>query len=137
MKKVDAEKHRLCYVNGNIMYFTDNFAKQWGDDWDDAPYEHNADPPYERDPSLPAEVNRSRGHIVIGAWFDKRYRIGLPRDGALNSEYSVESINKGVVPWLSLYDEKGLVGGATVAETRKWCKKHGVCFALFEEEEKL
>jgi len=21
--------------------------KQWGDDWDDVPYEHNAEPPYD------------------------------------------------------------------------------------------
>ena len=30
--------YRLCYVSGNIMYFTDNFENQTGDDWDDAPY---------------------------------------------------------------------------------------------------
>jgi hypothetical protein len=31
MAKKDKE-FRLCYVDGNIMYFTDNFEKQWGQD---------------------------------------------------------------------------------------------------------
>ena len=29
------------------MYFTSDMAAQWGDDWDDRPYEHNAGKPYE------------------------------------------------------------------------------------------
>ena len=29
------------------MYFTSDMTAQWGDDWDDRPYEHNAGPPYE------------------------------------------------------------------------------------------
>lgn len=38
---------RLCYVEGDWAYFTTQpLDKQWGDDWDDAPYEHNAGEPY-------------------------------------------------------------------------------------------
>ena len=37
----------LCYVKGPWAYFTTQpLKKQWGDDWDDAPYEHNAGEPY-------------------------------------------------------------------------------------------
>lgn len=37
----------LCYVDGNRAYFTTQpLDQQWGDDWDDAPYEHNAGTPY-------------------------------------------------------------------------------------------
>ena len=37
----------LCYVAGNFAYFTTKpLSEQWGDDWDDAPYEHNAGTPY-------------------------------------------------------------------------------------------
>lgn len=33
----------LCYVDGGKAYFTtQKLEDQWGDDWDDAPYEHNA-----------------------------------------------------------------------------------------------
>jgi hypothetical protein len=37
----------LCYVEGFWAFFTTRpLAEQWGDDWDDAPYEHNAGRPY-------------------------------------------------------------------------------------------
>lgn len=37
----------LCYVDGQRAYFTTaKLADQWGDDWDDALYEHNAGEPY-------------------------------------------------------------------------------------------
>lgn len=29
------------------MYFTSDIENQWGDDWDDRPYEHNAGKPYQ------------------------------------------------------------------------------------------
>ena len=38
---------KLCYCSNNIMYFTSDMTAQWGDDWDDCPYEHNAGKPYE------------------------------------------------------------------------------------------
>lgn len=39
---------KLCYVKGSFAYFTtQELSKQWGDDWNDAPYEHNAGEPYE------------------------------------------------------------------------------------------
>lgn len=38
----------LCYVKEPWAYFTTQpLDKQWGDDWNDAPYEHNAEEPYE------------------------------------------------------------------------------------------
>ena len=40
--------YKLCYIEKNFAYFTtQDLEKQWGDDWDDAPYEHNAGTPYE------------------------------------------------------------------------------------------
>jgi hypothetical protein len=37
----------LCYVSENFAWFTTrSLEEQWGDDWDDAPYEHNAGEPY-------------------------------------------------------------------------------------------
>ena len=40
-------KYKLCYVKDNIALFTtQSLSKQWGDDWDDATFEHNADKPY-------------------------------------------------------------------------------------------
>ena len=118
------------------MWFTDNFKNQWGDDWDDKPYEHNADPPYEYSEDLPAEYNKYRGHLAMACWFDPSYEVGLPRDNFLNSPYSVEDINLGAVAWLFKRGFGGLMGGATIEEAREWCKKAGVLFAVFGEEEK-
>lgn len=38
--------YKLCYVDNNEAWFTSDFKHQWGDDWDDRPYEHNAGSPY-------------------------------------------------------------------------------------------
>ena len=38
---------KLCYLESSVMYFTSDIDNQWGDDWDDIPYEHNAGKPYE------------------------------------------------------------------------------------------
>jgi hypothetical protein len=40
------KEYRLCYIDGQKAWFTDNFEKQWGDDWNDKPYECNAGEPY-------------------------------------------------------------------------------------------
>jgi hypothetical protein len=37
----------LCYIDGSWAYFTtQNLKDQWGDDWDDAPFDCNAGEPY-------------------------------------------------------------------------------------------
>ena len=56
--------YKLCYVDSSeyqaepmTLYFTelDDVTKQWGDDWDDVPYEHNSGTPYESDYSQPEQ----------------------------------------------------------------------------------
>lgn len=110
---------KLCYVANNILYFTDNFEKQWGDDWDDAPYEYNAEPPYEIIPEL--EDNSYRGNIRCIAVMD--LDAEEPCDGYLNSVYSVKDINQGVVPWLRTYKYGNLMAGTTIEEAIAWLKK--------------
>jgi hypothetical protein len=74
----------LCYVEDCWAYFTDKpLAEQWGDDWNDAPYEHNAGEPYEYAERLAFEGE-----------FDQ------PCTNQCNSSYSVERINAGAIPWL-------------------------------------
>lgn len=37
----------VCYFDEPWLFFTSApLAAQWGDDWNDAPYEHNAGTPY-------------------------------------------------------------------------------------------
>ncbi len=133
VKKIPFDEFRLCYVDGNLMYFTDNFEGQWGDDWDDAPYECNAETPYRCLNDI--DNNDGRGHILVAAWYDVHGDVSLPCDGVLNSSYSVQDINAGAVAWLYKRGKGGLNGGTTLADTRAFCKKHDICFAVFDNQD--
>ena len=86
----------LCYVMSNCAYFTTQaLDKQWGDDWDDAPYEHNAGPPSEWHSRI--DKDKERWHI-IRVYFNAPY--AAPCNSFYNSQYSVQSINAQLVPWL-------------------------------------
>lgn len=95
-------KHRLCYVDGNKAYFTRiPMEKQWGDDWDDAPYEHNAGEPYVE-----------HEHDVIAVYVETGNNcseLRTPCYGFTNSPYSVKSINNREVPWITylIYSKLG------------------------------
>lgn len=84
----------LCYVYDCWAYFTtQSLDKQWGDDWDDAPYEHNAGRPY-----YPYKEKGEDWDIIRVAWegpFD------TPDMYHANSPWSVKTINQGAVPWLT------------------------------------
>ena len=113
--------YRLCYVKNNIMYFTDNFENQTGDDWDDAPYEHNAEPPYEIIDWLPD--NTHRGNIRMIAFTD--VDAEQPCDHYVNCPYCVNDINNGAMPWLFNHVAGGLMAGATIDEAIVWLAKIG------------
>ena len=143
--------YKLCYVDSDeyfdapmTLYFTEleDVTEQWGDDWDDAPYEHNAGTPYENDYSKPEQgVKNGKGiyppidifkMIVSGG-----YNIKTPRTGTVNSPYCVEDINKGVVPWLTIMgkDDKAIFikAGATVKEVIEALKKADTYLEIFTE----
>jgi hypothetical protein len=83
----------LCFVHGNAAYFTTrDLSQQWGDDWDDAPYEHNAGRPY-----TPHAHDLDTWTITEVHWDGP---FVLPDEGYMNSPFSVRDINKCVVPWL-------------------------------------
>ena len=84
---------KLCYVEDNFAYFTrKELHEQWGDDWNDAPYEHNAGRPY----------YDNEDEILMVAY---RADLQSPCDNFCNSPYSVQDINNGAVAWL--YDRHG------------------------------
>lgn len=101
---------RLCYVEGSWAYFTtQSLDKQWGDDWNDAPYEHNAGEPYTWRPTQMIKAHgewttipngASRWEIVKVAWEANDCETPAERDPP-NSRYSVEQINARKVPWLT------------------------------------
>ena len=107
---------KLCYVNGAWAFFTtrEPFTDQWGDDWNDAPYEHNTEDPYEwRD--YMAERGIAPYKVVRVAWRCDRLDTPDCLDPP-NSRYSVEQINAREVPWLHdpKYGERPRVREAVV-----------------------
>lgn len=97
---------KLCYCANNIMYFTSDMASQWGDDWDDRPYEHNADPPYEDDKII--KKIKFKGCFMVPCSF------------GLNSTYSVQDINNHVIPWAFTDKAGGLYGGDSMDKAIRW-----------------
>ena len=97
----------LCLVKyGSLWFTTQALEEQWGDDWDDAPYEYNCGMPssfgkYE------AQQGKAPWTIVELKWEGP---FETPADLAgLNSRYSVRDINSRAIPWLQT-DRFGTAG---------------------------
>ncbi len=89
-----SDEFKLCFVDGNWAWFTTApLHQQWGDDWDDAPYEHNAGFPYEWRPDC--EIPEYR--ILKVAWDGSFIE---PSFEHINSSFSVRDINNRIIPWL-------------------------------------
>lgn len=80
---------KLCYIKDNIAYFTNN-EEQWGDDWNDSPYEYNAGPPYDEE-----------GFDLLNIGFYANVKYLEPYECFHNKYLSVEEINAKFVPWLT------------------------------------
>lgn len=79
---------KLCYVDDEFAYFTTKpLTEQWGDDWNDVPYEHNAGTPY-----------KDEGMEIMKLAYSAD--METPREGYNNSPFSVEVINSGAIAWL-------------------------------------
>ena len=80
----------LCYIKDNLAYFTTlPLDEARGDDWNDAPYEHNAGPPY-------GDAEHPVYKLYYDGWTETPAQIA---NG--NSRYSVDDINAGFIPWLT------------------------------------
>ena len=96
------EKEKGDYV----LYFTSRFETQWGDDWNDSPYEHNAGLPYDTDYKETDKYGKNIKHeiafLFLKVYDDPSIWPKLPLDYSSNgnSPFSVEDINHGAVPWL-------------------------------------
>ena len=122
--------YKLCYIENNFAYFTtQELDKQTGDDWNDAPYEHNAGTPYEPRIFYYADGRREKD---LTEWNEdgtpkfEIYKVAYDYCGAetpaqiagSNSRYSVDMINAKVVPWLTDWPngKRALFAGASVEE---------------------
>lgn len=108
----------LCYISGNFAYFTEvDLKQQWGDDWNDAPYEHNASEPYSSH-----KVNEKYlDHKIVKVAWDGSF--DAPNTNYTNSPFSVEQINNKMHPWLRTWASRSgasIFAGATLAEFIKF-----------------
>lgn len=107
------------YVPGESQfyaYFTPvDLDKQWGDDWNDAPYDCNAGEPY--DDYYDENDKRTEIEIVKIKFGVKSDDFTLPSEyGGYyggNTPFSVQTINQGAVAWL--FDTNGKQGTAIYA----------------------
>lgn len=146
MDKVNLEQFKLCYVKDGTAYFTSGRLEDaWGDDWNDAPYEHNAETPYEpgvrhttQGKYLPAsewtEEGVPRWQILRVKFSDFRDDVILPYEGYPEERsWSVEQINKGSISWLRVrsYTREAttvsdqLAAGATYPMFVDFVSRHG------------
>ena len=98
---------RLCYADGNLLYFTDSFDAATREDWKYPPTEEGDT------------------HI--------RY-VGFQGDDVENNndKFSVEQLNRKRAAWLWHEEAEGLYAGATIEEAIDWLHKAGaVCAELF------
>src|SRR5690606_28896146 len=92
--------------------------QQWGDDWDDAPYEHNAGDPYDWVDSL-----KTPRYEIIRIYFNAPMLTPADKAWGGNSNYSVEQINAGQVAWLAPEhapkEAKPIYAGVSIAEFKR------------------
>ena len=120
---------KLCYIESHYNdymsrdsspQFTAYFTSlpltgercQWGDDWDNVPYEHNAGTPYERMPL--EEIS-----FQCDAAEDCAQFLNYP-----NSPFSVKMINAGAVAWILFGNDTYISAGISPTDFRAILKKH-------------
>lgn len=126
---MDKNEYKLCYIYGQKAYFTSDFEHQWGDDWNDRPYECNAEAPYEH---LLEEIPHQP------PVYDKKYKEHKIELETLYFEtndwneqkpcdmgrFSVEDINKGTVAWIHT-DKFNIMAGTTIKDFIDIITKNG------------
>lgn len=133
------KEYKLCYVEGNKAWFSDNFENQWGDDWNDRPYECNAEVPYtswgeeigEDEKGKPIYKEHKIKHKTLyfetEDWMDKR-----PCD---MGRFSVEDINKQAVAWVHT-SKFNILAGTTIEKFIETIESNGGKIYLERGEEK-
>ena len=133
------KEYKLCYVEGNKAWFSDNFENQWGDDWNDRPYECNAEVPYtswgeeigkdEKGKPIYKEhkIKHKTLYFEVDDWIDKR-----PCD---MGRFSVEDINKQALAWVHT-SKFNILAGTTIEKFIETIESNGGKIYLQRGEEK-
>lgn len=90
--------------SGWRLFFTEaDLKKQWGDDWDDAPYECNAGWPYDNTSYKDKDGKWQyvkHTVLVLNISIDNKHYPTTPEDYGYNSPFCVENINLGACAWM-------------------------------------
>lgn len=102
---INTDDFRLCYIDEcnygdlRIAFFTTAMLEdQWGDDWNDKPWEHNAGRPYHW-----ADYRKMPPYRITQIAFElDGWHLPLSSEDGYRPHlwYSVEEINRKDVPWL-------------------------------------
>ena len=90
--------NQLCYVKKlaedthELWFSSIDPELVWGDDWDDAPYEHNA--------GEPNDVGLDQRPVQFERVILRSYPLTSACDNYLNSPFSVKALNAMEFPWL-------------------------------------
>lgn len=131
------EDYKLCYVDGNKAWFTSDFENQWGDDWNDAPYECNAEAPYDCWYEETKEGLKPHKIELATLYLDfSRIDVKLPCDGYNyhSSPFSVEDINKKAIAWIR-GDKFNILAETTYSDFIKIVQENGG--TIYEPIEKI
>jgi hypothetical protein len=144
------KQFKLCYVDLPWAYFTTQDLKdQWGDDWDDSPYEDNAGLPYDpryfhyadergsiKSPEDWNEDGTPKWEIKKIALYGEVYAPCDLGSGS-GSHQSVKSINAGAVAWLAINkygdDPVYIQAGTSLEDVIRICQEKGI--EVFEKKE--
>ena len=82
-----------------IRFYLGENGKQWGDDWNDVPYEHNAGSVYSQ---------FVQGYKDIVVPFDDQ--VYFPDSGVMNSQYSKEDMINRIIPCVVVVPREVFIG---------------------------
>jgi hypothetical protein len=131
----------LCFIKDNTAYFTtQELSKQTGDDWDDAPYEHNAGRPYK--PFRPVREDWNEDGTPKWEISEVLFQTDLVTPDEYHygsSSYCVEDINAKYVPWLATAKYSGdpkvvIHAGVTITEFKRLIRSAGGKIFVEEKE---
>lgn len=113
------DEHDYSTHIGYRLFFTDaDLSDQWGDDWDDAPYDCNAGWPYDDTHTADGNggwIKHEHTILVLNVTISVEHAPTIPAEyGGYNSSFSVEMINQGACAWMFFgKDCKPIHAGAT------------------------
>ena len=111
--KVRDEDDEVTHYTYRLYFTSIPLSFQWGDDWDDAPYDLNAEPPY--DHHYFNDVLKEHDIITMEIKVKAENCLELPGRGVYYS-YSVADINSRAAAWLYLpHDGKKCNGASALA----------------------